>query len=439
MQRGRIDRRSFLRQGVAAGTAGWALSRASASSYARVIGANDRINLGLIGCGGRGRYILQHMTPLEVAGRHLGEAGPGQQESNLELVGVCDVWKNRLETYPTEAEKLFGHKPKPYAAYRELLESPDIDAVIIATPDHQHAGQTIDAVQSGKHAYVEKPIIGLDCDLPELNRLYDVVKASKVVIQHGTHGVSGPAARALKEFIAGGKLGKLFRVEGTETAYRPYWVGYGGPQTEDQTDWKAWLYNRKPRPFDAHMHAKWMGYWEITSGTIGGWMTHFINMVHYVTGCEAPISAVAWGGKYAPTEDPRCTAPDNTMVMLDYAEGFHTQFTSHFGSEIDNERIVFMFEKGSIRCKFGHWLVNPIVSSEGTPGDMKPKGLLETDEPYPGADHVRNWLDCIRTGNRPNADMEFGYKQGITVVMGDMACRLGRKVTFDKKAREVKV
>ena len=310
MQPTESNRRTFLRQGLAAGAAGWALTNATAAGYARAIGANDRVNVGLIGCGGRGQFILSQML---------------KPHPNVAVTAICDIWKQRRESYPDAAEKLFGAKPKAYHDYRELLTSNDVDAVIIATPDHQHAGQTIDAVKAGKHVYVEKPIIGIAEDLDTLNKLYDTVKASKMAVQHGTHGVSGPAARALKQFIAEKKLGKLFRVEGTETAYAPYWVGYPGPKNEADTDWKAWLYNRKDRPFDAHMHASWMGYWEITSGTIGGWMTHFINAVHYVTGAAAPVSATAWGGKYAPTNDPRCTAPDNTMVMLDYAEGFHTQ------------------------------------------------------------------------------------------------------------------
>jgi len=411
-----------LRQGLITGTAGWAVSNLAAAGRPRVIGANDRIHVGLIGCGGRGRYIAANML---------------KPHPNTALTAVCDIWKQRRESYPGEVEKLFGAKPKVYSDYRKLLESAEIDAVIIATPDHQHAGQTIDAVQAGKHVYVEKPIIGIAEDLETLNRLYDVVKASKMAVQHGTHGVSGPAAQALKQLITEKRLGKLFRVEGTETAYVPYWTGYDGPKTEADTDWKAWLYNRKDRPFDADLHAKWMGYWEITSGTIGGWMTHFINMVHYVTGAQAPVSATAWGGKYAPTNDPRCTAPDNTMVMLDYAEGFHTQFTSHFGSEIDNERIVFMFEKGCVKCRFGHWLVNPMVSGEGTSNKLEPKGLLPADEPYPGAQHVKNWLDCIRSGGEPNANMDYGYRQGIAVIMGDLACKTGRKVEFNKDTRVV--
>jgi len=418
-------RRTFLCHGLATGAAaGAALSRLTAASYGRVIGANDRIHLGLIGCGGRGRYILQHMVkPIN---------------ANADLVAVCDIWKHRLETYPAEAEKLFGTKPKAYADYRKLLEDSNVDAVIIGTPDHQHMGQTIDAVQAGKHVYVEKPIAAVASELADLNRCYDVVKASKRIVQHGTQGVSCPAARAVKQFITDRQLGKLFRIESGESLPVPYWVHYKGPNTEAETDWKAFLYNRKDRPFDAHQHACWMGYHDFTSGAIGGWMSHFINLVHFVTGCEPPVSATAWGGRYAPRNDPRCDAPDQVTVVLEYAEGFHTQFVSHFGNTRDSESTVFFFEKGLLKTNFGHYIGNPTYSSEGVDDSIKPRKLLDFEPPYPGPEHVRNWFECIRGGGRPNADMEFGYKHGIAVVMGDTAYTLGRKVTFDKQKREIK-
>jgi predicted dehydrogenase len=425
MSHKKLNRRAFLRQGLAAGaTAGFALSRMTAAGYARTIGANERINIALIGCGGRGRYVVKNM------------ARPA--ENNCSLVAVADIWKKRREEYPAEAEKEFGIRPRAHADYRKVLDDPDADAVIIATPDHQHAGQSIDAVQAGKHVYVEKPIIGIASDLPELNKWYDAMKASKMVVQNGTHGVSCPAARAVKQVIADGRLGKLFRVESTETATVPYWMSYQGPKTEAETDWKAFLYNRKDRPFDPLMHARWMGYHDITAGTIGGWMTHFINFVHFVTGCDFPASCTAWGGHYAPTNDQRCDAFDNQMVMLDYPEGFHTQFTSHFGSSINDETTIFMFEKGSIRGRFGHFFGNPLFSSEGVNDKIKPAKLLETEPPYPGEAHVKNWFDCIRNGGQPNAGPDFGYKHGIAVIMGDLSSMTGRKVAFDKEKREVR-
>jgi predicted dehydrogenase len=186
------------------------------------------------------------------------------------------------------------------------------------------------------------------------------------------------------------------------------------------------------------MHAKWMGYKEISSGTIGGWMTHFINTVHYVTECDFPTSAAAWGGKYAFNNDPKCTAPDQTMVILEYPEGFHTQFTSHFGNTIDDETTIFMFERGSIRTKFGHALGNPLVSSEGSKDEIKPYKLLDTEPGSAAEAHIKNWFDCIRNGGLPNANVDFGYKQGVTVAMGDLAWETGCKVTYDKQKREVR-
>ena len=242
----------------------------------------------------------------------------------------------------------------------------------------------------------------------------------------------------MKQFIADGKLGKLFRIEATEALPVPYWMYYEGPQSEAETDWKAFLYNRKYRPFDANQHARWMGYHDFSSGAICGWMSHFSNLVHFVTGCGYPITATAFGGEYAPSNDPRCDAPDQVTVVLEYAEGFHTQFVSHFGNDLNNETIVFMFEKGSLRTRFGHHIGNPTYSSQGVNDKMKARKLLDFEPPYPGPAHIANWCDCVRGGDKPNANMDYGHKQGIAVLMGDMAYSLGRKVAFDQLTREIR-
>ena len=413
-------RRGFIRSTVAAGLA---VSGASAVSPGQVIGANDRINLGLIGCGGRGRWIMQNMVK--------------PANANTALVAVNDIWKHRQETYPSEAADQFGLKPKVYADYRQLLEDPEVDAVIIATPAHQHCGQTIDAVQAGKHVYVEKPIAPVARDLAELNRCHDVVKGAKLVVQHGSQGVSCPGVRAVRDFIADKKLGRLFRAESVESLPVPYWIHYQGPKTEEETDWKAFLYNREDRPFDAHQHASWMGYHDYSSGPICGWMSHFINTLHFVTGCGFPVAATAFGGRFAPSNDPRCDAPDQVTVVLEYAEGFHAHFETHFGSAIDNESTLFMFEQGALRTGFGHNVGNPSYSSEGVNDAIAAQKLLDFDPPYPGEAHVINWFDCVRNGGQPNADMDYGYKQGIAVLLGDMAYRLGRRVVFDEGARSI--
>ncbi|MHC4441128.1 MAG: Gfo/Idh/MocA family protein [Planctomycetota bacterium] len=424
MSNNKSTRRKFLYSGLAAGAmAGCSSMRKPAARCTRAIGANERINIGVIGCGNRGHALVTR--------------GLKSVDSNFSIAAVCDIWQKRRETYPADVETLFGNKPKVYADYRKLLENSDVDAVIIATPAHQHCGQTIDAVRAGKHIYVEKPIAPIVEDLSVLNKCYDISKSSKMIVQNGSQGVSCPATRAVRKFVAEKKLGKLFRIESTETFATPYWMMYKGPQTEVETNWKAFLYNRKYRPFDAHMHAHWMGYHDFSSGPIGGWMAHFINLVHYVTECDFPVSCTAFGGRYASSNDPRCDAPDNVTVILEYKEGFYTQFVTHFGSEIDHETTIFMFEKGCIKTKFCHFLGNPTYSSEGVDDKIKPTKLLDFNPPRPVPAHMKNWLDCIRTGKQPNANMDYGYKQGIAVLMGDLAYRKGRKVKFDKIKREI--
>jgi len=438
MSASKSTRRNFLYTGIAAGAlAGCSATQKPVARRTRVIGANERINIGLIGCGNRGRALVNR--GLKVGG------------ANFSMAAICDIWQQRRDAYPAELEKLFGTKPKAYADYRKLLEDKDIDAVIIATPAHQHCGQTIDAVRAGKHIYVEKPIAPIAEDLPALNKCYDVgnaskmvfqngsVKASKMVVQNGSQGVSSPATRAVRKLIAEKRLGKLFRVESTETFPTPYWMQYQkGPKTEAETDWKAFLYNRKYRPFDAHRHSMWMGYHDYSSGPIGGWMAHFINTVHYVTECDFPISCTAFGGSYASSNDPRCDAPDQCNVILEYKEGFYTQFVTHFGSQIDHETTIFMFEKGCVKTRFGHSLGNPVLSSEGVNKEIEPVNLLDSKPPLPVPAHLNNWMDCIRTGAKPNAHMDYGYKQGIAVLMGDMSYRKGRKVRFDKDKRTIR-
>lgn len=418
------NRRTFLKQCVTGTAAGVVAANWTTGSLARTLGANERINVGLIGCGGRGRYLVEH--GLKASGQNAG------------IVAVCDIWKPRLEAVGEEMAKTFGQPPARYADYRALLADKNVDAVIIATVDHQHAAMATDAILAGKHVYVEKPIVGLACDLGDLNKLYDTARNAKVAIQNGTQGASSRGAQAIRQLIAERKLGKLFRVESTETLTAPYWVNYPCPKSQEEVDWKAFLFNRPNQPFDGNLYGKWMGYREITAGTIGGWMVHFLNTVHYVTGAGLPTSAVAWGGRYAPTNDPKCTAPDQTMVVVEYAEGFHTQFVTHFGSSLNNETTTFMFEKGCIKCQFGHAPGIPVMSSEGVDDSIKPTKLVESDDPPALVAHVRNWLECARDGKQPNADMEFGYKHGIAVVLGDVAWNTGKRATLDPQKREVR-
>lgn len=424
MNNQKSNRREFIKRSLLTGAGALvATSVFRSRGLSRVLGASDRINVGLIGCGGRMGGLVREVK---------------NADANAMVIAICDVWKQQRDLWTTHIENIFGAKPQAFADYRKLLETGDVDAVVIATPDHQHCGQVTGAAQAGKHVYVEKPIAPSLESLEALNRCYDVVKKSGIVIQHGTQGSSAEGTFALRKFFAEGKLGKLFRIESTISLPRPYWNDYTGPQKEEETDWRAFLYGKALRPFDPDQHAAWMGYEDFSSGPIGGWMSHFSNFVHAVTGCECPVAATAFGGIYAPTSDRRRTAPDNVVVILEYSEGFYTQFVTHFGSSWNTDTTLFMLEKGMVQARFGHNPGNPVYSSKGVNDSIPEGNLLEKEPPDPATAHMANWFDSIRKGSRANADMEMGYKQGVAVVMGDAAHRLARKVVFDKQKREIR-
>ncbi|MFH1744120.1 MAG: Gfo/Idh/MocA family oxidoreductase [bacterium] len=425
MKKENQTRREFMKRGVQAGVSMGAIaSGLSAVSYARVLGANDKIRIGIIGTGGRGRW-------------HIGWVHRASETENAEVMAVCNIWNLQLDLAVDVVKERFSIDPKKYKDYRKLLEDDEIDGVIIATPDHQHCGQLSDSVRAGKDVYVEKPIAST---LEELNEAHDVVKASKSVVQHGTQGRSSIGAAATKAFIQTGKLGKLLRVEESRSAYNPYWNYYALPEKEEDTDWKAFLYNRPVRPFNPDQHGSWMGYAEFSPCTIGGWMSHLCDFIHYVTDCGFPVSAVAQGGIYSPTSVKGRTCPDTVTALLEYREGFTISFTTHFGNGANNYTTLFG-TKGTMQIQEpdGNRTggIAPKVSGEGGEEPEKFAESIDIEE-TPQDNHMVNWLKCMRSREQPHADMDAGYKQGIAVLVPWQAYLEGRKMTFDPRRREIR-
>ncbi len=418
------NRREFMKKGVKSGIAVSALTGAfTASSVSRVMGANDRINIGIIGCGGRGSW-------------HMGWIHRSSQEVPAVITAVCDVWELKQDKAADLIKDRFDVTPKKYQDHRVLLQNPEIDAVLIATPDHLHCAHLRDAVEAGKDAYVEKPIA---VELDELNKTCDSVNASDRIVQHGTQGRSSKGAAAAKQFIQSGGLGKLLRVEESRSHYNPYWNNYKGPDSEKETDWPDFLYNRKYRPFSSDQHGAWMGYLDYSNGTVGGWMSHFSDFIHYVSGAGFPRFATGHAGIYSPTSEKGRSCPDTTTVILEYEEGFTTLYTTHFGNAA-NDYTLFFGSKGIMRIDFPDGNdregINPIVSGEGSehPENIgKERKLPEIKQD----DHMVNWMKCMRDRKQPNANMDKGYKQGVAVILGDRACIERRAMTFDPVKREI--
>ncbi len=419
------NRREFIKETTKTGLAvGSLVGGLTAASYARVLGANERIRIGVIGCGGRGSWHIGWLQRVKESGE------------NLEVMAACDIWSRNRERGAGIMAERFGGKPIQVKHHADLLARDDLHAVVVATADHQHCTHLRDAVKAGKDVYVEKPIA---LDLEDLNKAYDVVTASKQVVQHGTQGRSSAGALATKAFLQEGKLGALLRVEESRSHYIPYWNHYTNPGSEAETDWKAFLCGTPDQPFDADKHGAWMGYRPFSNGTVGGWMSHMSDFIHFATGCGFPVTAVAQGGVYGSTTKPGRDCPDSVTCLLEYAEGFVTSFTTHFGNGANDGDTLFG-SKGIMRINppdGNSGGIKPLVSGTGSEHPEKIQDDESALEEIAQDDHMTNWVKCIRSRQQPNAHMERGYQHGVAVILGDRALVEGRKMRFDSGARTI--
>lgn len=413
------NRRSFLGRGLAASGI---LGAFSASSYSRVPGANERIHIGMLGSGWRSIW-------------HIGWIYRTSRDEEIEVSAVCDIWNKRRSEGVAEVVKRFQMRPRSCQNYKVMLDDASIDAVIISTPDHQHCRQLIDSVQAGKDVYVEKPVA---MSLQELNTAYDVVQASGRVVQNGTQGRSSRGAQSARAFIQSGRLGTVIRVEQSRSKFVPYWNHYPQPQSEAETNWPAFLANRALRPFDPDQHGHWAGYRDFSSGTIGGWMSHFSDFVHFALDSEEPAHATADGGIYSPTSEPQRTCPDTVSAFLHYREGFSTLYTTHFGNAA-NDYMIFFGTKGIMRVNDpdgNREGIGPVVSGEGSDD---PERIVEEEvlDNSTAEDHMSNWVRCMRSREVPNAGMDEGYKQGIACILADRSLHEGCRMVFDSSTRTI--
>src|SRR5262245_20988453 len=273
--RGDLSRRSVL---LAAPT----LLGATAISYARVPGANDRIGLGHIGIGNRGRELASVVAGLK-------------SNHNVEMVAVCDLWKVNRERAAKAAANDYGRPPLSFQYMEDLLNRKEVDAVLISTADFQHAPLLKLAAEAGKDVYCEKPMAN---DLSEAKAARDAVLPRKRIVQIGTQHRSEPYQAAVRELVASGALGRISKVEIVWNYHGPRWRGRPEVKQirEEDTDWRKWLLAKPYRPFDPQAYFEFGLYREFSTGIPDQWMSHAIDMVHNVVGDPFPRSAVAHGG-----------------------------------------------------------------------------------------------------------------------------------------------
>lgn len=394
----------------------------SAVSYSRALGANDRLRVANIGCGRRG--LLKELIQVK-------------DRTNIEIAAVCDTWRQKREKAAADVKEFTGQEPFQTPNIADVLARKDIDAVVIGTPDHLHCTMLIDAIKAGKDVYVEKP---LAMNMRELIRAYDTVKRSDRIVQIGTQMRSYPNSVGARNAITAGALGKVLKVEQVRNGYSPYWMSYGGDAfqnqkpTEADVDWKAFLGDRKARPFDPAQYQGWYGFRDFSRGPHTNLMVHFIDMVHFATAATIPSRVVALGGTYRWKNE--FDAPDSVEVALEYPEGFLVRYCTVFGNGAGNYAKWFG-TRGTLDAKGLSPSQKWVISGQGS---GEPDRVTADTEiaPVDTPHHMQNFLDCVRTRRQPIAPIEAGYAHSVAVIMADEALVTGRRMVYDGTRREVR-
>lgn len=437
------SRRSFLKK-AALGTAGLAFA-STAKSYSRIIGANDRVNVGIVGFSGRCRGSL---IPSFLV---------NNKRMNFELIGVSDIWNRRREEGAAMLKDKTGNDIRKYRNNEELYADKDIDAVIISTADFQHALHTVEAAEAGKDAYVEKPF----AETMEDNRkALAAVKKAGIIVQIGSQRRSGRNYHAAAEFIRSGKFGDIVMVEMTWNVNQPgRWRRAGEVSSirESDTDWKRYLMNRPYEAWDPRKYLEFRLFWPYSSGIPGQWMAHQIDTVHWFTGLPHPRSVAANGGIYL-WKDGR-TNFDTMTAVFDYGplddknKGFQVLYSSRFTNSAGGTKEIYYSNGGELNLSTNKvtptgGLAEQHAKAMNLKSNLLPEvSLSDIDVQVvtsadTGADNstvlnVLNWMECVRSRKTPNAPIEAGYNHSIANIMTTAALRTGEFVTFDTKAQEV--
>jgi len=411
------------------------LTAATAASYGRVLGANNRIGIGFIGCGLIG---LRHIQDFK-------------KQPDADLVAVSDVYLPRLEQGKADC----GPRTRTYRDFRKLLEDKDVEAVCISTPDHWHALQTILACAAGKDVYVEKP---MTLFVREGSWMTKAARRYQRVVQVGTQGRSGAHIPEVQRLLAAGHIGKIHTVR--IGAFRNIMPGFGRPSDGEpptELDYEMWLGPAPKRTYNPHRalyHFRW--FWDYSGGQMTNLGSHDLDFVHLLMKVRGPTTVYSIGGRYALEDDGE--TPDLQDALYEYP-GFTVLISLREGSlgRRHGSGVELFGTKGSLVVSRGGFEVFPDMriapersippwskpAGHPQPADVQPapwtearKAGVMTEEPMDR--HVRNFLDCVKTRQRPVADVEEGHQVSAACHLANISLRLGgRKIRWDPEKEEI--
>jgi predicted dehydrogenase len=418
----------------------------SAKSYGNIIGANNRVRVGVVGFSDRFKDTL---FPCFL--NHY-------KELNFDIVALSDLWNYRRDLGTAHIKNKIGHDITACRNNDELYNLKDVDAVIISSPDFAHASHAIEAVHNRKDVYCEKPFAET---MDDARAALKAVRSSKQILQIGSQRRSGQNYQAAADFIKQGKFGDITMVELTWNVNQPgRWrrPDLVAKLKEEDTDWKRFILNRPYEPFNPRIYLEYRLFWPYSSGMPGQWMSHQIDTVHWFTGLAHPRSVTANGGIYQWKDGRRNW--DTTTAVFDYgpqndmSKGFQVIFSSRMHNGDEHPAEIYYSNGGELN------LITNTVSPQGglkeraasamhMHANLLPEVKLPNTESVvasanTGVDalssnHMRNWLECIRSRKEPNAPVEAGYHHSIANIMTNAAVHTGGKATFDETKQEVMV
>ena len=401
-------RRDFLRQ-AALGTAAFV-----AYPAAKVLGANDRVRVGMIGVGNRGQDLLQEVAAIR----------------GVQLVAIADVYSRQRD-----AAKKLAPGIATYDDHRRLLDRKDIDAVIVATPLHTHARHFLDTLSAGKDLYAEKT---MTWSIPEAEQCLAASKDSGRVVQIGLQFQSSGALADARTWIRNGAVGKVAQVESWMSRNTPHGKGqWVRPVPADCTpqnvNWSAFLDGRRDRPFDPYRLINWRLFWEFSGGNVTENLVHQLASIMTALDLPLPVAAYMSGGIFS-EKDGR-EVPDTIAVTYDFPGDLVMTWQSTFNNRHYGlgERIL-----GSDGTVEHGWLESDMVNGEE--GEYihcypekvnRPRAATLTGKTK-DQDHMSNWVECIRTRQGPNAPVEIGYRSALAVHMANLSYRRRQRITLEE-------
>jgi predicted dehydrogenase len=442
----RLTRRSFIaRSALATAGAAIGLEGIALSPHGRRVGPNDRIRMGFIGVGNRGTQLMTMFMGNE----------------DVEVAALCDVYEpylNRdrssvnqryLDTDKVPPMKTrFGKDVKRYKDFRKLLEQKDIDAVCIATPDHWHAIQSIQAMEAGKDIYVEKP---LTITLREGRAMVEAQKRTGRLVEVGLNRRGSTVFQKLAKEVQNDRIGKVTTARAVRIS-NMYPDGIGRLKAEEPPagfDWDMWLGPRPERPYQYNIAPYYFRWWKDYSTQMGNWGVHYMDVIRWMMGETAPTAITAHGGKYILQDDR--DIPDTMEVIFEFDSGTMIQFSIHEASNgggIEGGEVELCGTKANLIADQNGYKIIPArrgqfqtwdkltegeelkMESKATFGDL---GISENST----ANLIRNFLDCVKSGDTPWCTLEDGHRSTSFAHLANIALETGMRIEWDPEKERI--